>query len=58
MTKSSYDLKPGDIITVTAGYQHKKVPHEMISDKDYINKLIPFSSKIPQKMMVQQNQKE
>jgi magnesium-transporting ATPase (P-type) len=25
--KSSYDLKPGDIINVTAGYQHKKVPH-------------------------------
>ncbi len=25
--KSSYDLKPGDIISVTAGYQHKKVPH-------------------------------
>ncbi len=25
--KSSYELKPGDIISVTAGYQHKKVPH-------------------------------
>lgn len=25
--KSSYNLKPGDIVAVTAGYQHKKMPH-------------------------------
>lgn len=24
---SSYDLKPGDIIIVEPGYQHKKCPH-------------------------------
>ena len=32
-TISSYDLKPGDIINIEAGYQHKKVPHESISDE-------------------------
>jgi magnesium-transporting ATPase (P-type) len=26
-SKSSYLLKPGDIIGITAGYQHKKVNH-------------------------------
>ena len=49
--KSSYELKPGDIISVTAGYQHKKVPHESISDKEYLAKLIPFANMMPQKVM-------
>lgn len=29
---SSYDLKPGDLIIVEPGYQHKKCPFETISD--------------------------
>jgi hypothetical protein len=36
---------------VTAGYQHKKVPHESISDKEYLSKLIPFANMMPQKVM-------
>lgn len=51
--KSSYELRPGDIISVTPGYQHKKVPHESISDKEYLAKLIPFSNLVPQKLMQQ-----
>ena len=39
------------MISVTAGYQHKKVAHESISDKEYLSKLIPFSNMMPQKMM-------
>lgn len=30
---SSFDLKPGDITIVEAGYQHKKTPYETISDE-------------------------
>ena len=33
IVKSSYELKPGDIINVTAGHQHKKVVHDLISDQ-------------------------
>lgn len=49
--KSSYELKPGDIISVAPGYQHKKVTHESISDREYLSKLIPFANMMPQKMM-------
>jgi len=48
-------LKPGDLINVTAGYQNKKVTHDTMSDKDCLAKLIPFASKMPQKIMNQQN---
>ena len=44
---SSYDLKPGDIINIEAGYQHKKLPHESISDEEYLAQKIPFGSKLP-----------
>ena len=30
---SSYDLKPGDIIIVEAGYQQKKLPHNKLTDE-------------------------
>lgn len=53
--KSSYELRPGDIISVTPGYQHKKVPHDSISDQEYLAKLIPFSNLVPQKLMSQVN---
>lgn len=56
--KSSYELRPGDIISVTAGYQHKKVPHESISDKEYLSKLIPFANLVPQKLMQQASPKK
>ncbi len=55
IAKSSYDLKPGDIISVTAGYNHKMVPHETMSDKELFGKLIPFGNMMPQKMMNKPN---
>lgn len=47
---SSYDLKPGDIINVDAGYQHKKLPHEMISDEEFLKNALPFGSGIATRM--------
>lgn len=32
-TISSYEIKPGDIVFLEAGYQHKKAPHNNISDE-------------------------
>lgn len=44
---SSYDLKPGEIMLVEAGYQHKKSPYKMMTDEEYLSKNIPFGAKMP-----------
>lgn len=51
IVKSSYDLLPGDIVAVQPGYQHKKSEFDMISDSEFLAQAIPFSSKIPGKLM-------
>lgn len=51
VVKSSYELLPGDIIAIQPGYQHKKSEYDMMSDSEFLAKAIPFSSKIPGKMM-------
>ena len=37
ISKSSYDLLPGDIIAVQPGYQHKKSDFDMITDNEYLS---------------------
>lgn len=49
--KSSYELLPGDIVAVQPGYQHKKSEYDMMTDAEYLAQAIPFSSKIPTRLM-------